>query len=594
MKLKNILKSYALIIRGLYSSSKFFFFFSFSIVILLGIIPSIMPILLQYLIKSLDNISESHFWFHFSACAIFYLLAHYVTDSLRDIKSISLRLLETYLVNFMHKQFIEKIKSVKYLLFFNPKFLNLYECAKSCCESEPMRVVFTFLSTISSIIQFISAFFLLLSFNKYVPLILIPFFIPTIFLKLKLINMNAAFYKKQSILRRKVGYYFGLLTNKESLKEIRLFLANHFFKSKYLDSFKESICLLKRFLKKEIFFTVFIYLIPKIGILISIYMGALQVIKGEYDIANFMCYIQLLILIKHNCAELVGNLSQNYSSLLLFENYHEFLQFDSDYSCGNLLVSKENKYTMEIKNVSFKYDKEETFALQDINLTLSPGEVVCILGENGSGKTTLINLLLRLFTPTKGKILLNNIDITEYDMNSYLGNICCANQEFSRYSMLINEYISLSNMENYKDTNRLKLATQKATMCDLIDTLPNGYESVLTKIFDRSGVELSGGQWQKLAISRIFFSDAKILIFDEPTSAIDPFSEAEIYENIRKAGNDKTCIFISHRLYTSKLADKIILLEHGKILESGTHLELMNLRGKYYQMYISQAKNYKD
>ena len=592
MKVKNILKSYALIIRGLYSSSKFFFFFSFLIVVLLGIIPTIMPILLQYLIKSLDNISESYFWLNFSMCAVFYLLAHYFTDSLRDIKRISLKLLETYLIHFMHKKFIEKIKSVKYALFFNPTFLNLYECAKSCCESEPMRVVYTFLSSISSIIQFISAFFLLLSFNHYVPLILIFFFIPTIFLKLKLINTNAAFYKAQSVLRRKVSYYFGLLTNKESWKEIRLFVASHFFKSKYLDNFKKSIFLLKNFLKKEISFTVLIYLIPKIGILISIYVGALQVIKGEYDVANFICYVQLLILVQYNCAELVENLSQNYSSLLLFENYHEFLQFDSDYSCGNLLVSKENKYIIEVKNLSFKYEKDETFVLQDINLTLSPGEVICILGENGSGKTTLINLLLRLFTPTKGKILLDNIDINEYDMDSYLSNVCCANQEFSRYSILTNEYISLANTENYKDINKLKLATQQATIGDLIDTFPNGYESVLTRTFDKNGVELSGGQWQKLAISRIFFSDAKILIFDEPTSAIDSFSEAEIYENIRKAGKDKTCIFISHRLYTSKLADKIILLDHGKILESGTHIELMNLRGKYYEMYISQEKNY--
>lgn len=592
MKWKNIIKSYSVVIKGLYNSSKYICFFSLFIVILLGIIPTVLPIILQYLIKTLDDTSENYFWFSFSIYAILYFITYYIIDLLRDAKRIILRLLETYLTHFMHKKFIQKIKHVKYSLFFEPSFLNLYECAKRCCESEPMHIVFTMLSITSSTIQSISTFFLLISFIPYIPLILIILFIPTILLKLRIISINALFYKNQSILRRKLHYYFDLLTNKQSLKEIRLFVAGDFFNNKYFDSFKESIHSLKNFLKKEMFFTILTHLLPKIGILISIYIGALKIIIERCDIANFICYIQLLILVQYNCSELVENLSQNYSSILLFNNYLEFLNFDSSYTCGNLLVSSRSRHTIEIKDLSFKYDKNENFALQNINIRFEPGEIVCIIGENGSGKTTLINLLLRLFSPTNGQILLDNIDINKYNMSSYLKNICCANQEFLKYSILIKEYVSLPDINNSKDKDRLRLATEKSVIHDLINNLPKSYESVLTKKFDKYGIELSGGQWQKLAISRIFFSDANILIFDEPTSAIDPVSESEIYENIRKIDNNKTCIFISHRLYTSKLADKIILLEHGKILESGTHSQLMKLKGKYYKMYVTQAKKY--
>lgn len=592
MKIKKILVSYNFILKDLYFSNKAVCFLSLISVIMLGLFPVLLPVLLEKIVSSFEEPSKTKIYLSLFLSLAAYIIVYFATDLLREVRRIFFRILGTYLTNSMHTKFIDKIKQIKYNLFYEPSFLNLCESAKRCCESEPMQIIFSMLSIISSSIQIFATILLLVKFDLYIFLILLLSLSPVIFTKIKLKNENIKIYKKQISLHRKINYYFNLFVNKESFKEIKIFGLNEFFKSKHTEYFKINLELINTFLKKELFLTFIANVLPKLGIFVSVFLVAKKVIDGESSVATFVCYTQIIILIQYNYSELIENLSQNYSSILLFDNYLEFLKFDGNYKYGNLVPQKLKTHTFEFKNVSFKYDKNKEFILKNINLVLKTGETICIIGKNGCGKTTLINLLLRLFIPSSGQILLDGIDIEKYEIDEYLKIISCISQDFFRYNMLIKEYIALSNVEDDKNDYKLEYATKKSNAFDFINKLPKTYNSDLTKQFNKDGIELSGGQWQKLALSRVFFSDAKILIFDEPTSSIDPVSEEKIYKEIEKHQSDKLKIFISHKLYVSKNANKVILMDNGEIIEVSTHGKLVQKNPDYRKMYNNLKEKY--
>ena len=258
----------------------------------------------------------------------------------------------------------------------------------------------------------------------------------------------------------------------------------------------------------------------------------------------------------------------------------------------NIILDYISKYILEFRNVSFKYPNTEKSVIRNMNFKIETGEKIALVGKNGCGKTTLINLILRIFDPTEGTVLLNGIDIKEYEYEEYLKFFSAVFQDYQLYAVKLCDYISFGNVKNSENTLKIKQAVTSATADEFIKKSKNGFESKLTTLFDKQGLELSGGQWQKLAIARTFFSDANMLIFDEPTSALDSISESKIYKNIEQLGKDKTSIFISHRMYSSKLAKRIIYIENGEILNDGTHEELMKNSTGYKELFEEQANKY--
>ena len=251
--------------------------------------------------------------------------------------------------------------------------------------------------------------------------------------------------------------------------------------------------------------------------------------------------------------------------------------------------------SFELKNVSFRYTPESEEILHNISLKVKPGEKIAIVGYNGSGKTTLIKLLMRLYDPSEGTILYDGKDIKDYNLNKYHDRMGVVFQDFYMYGASMAENVCLDDIE-IKDNDELKENIKKALkrsgFSERLNALENGLETSVTTEFDEAGVDFSGGESQKVAIARAFFKDADILIMDEPSSALDPIAEYNLNKAMHEAAGDKTVFYISHRLSTTRDADRIIMLEKGRIIEEGSHDELLKKNGKYAEMWHVQASRY--
>ena len=249
-------------------------------------------------------------------------------------------------------------------------------------------------------------------------------------------------------------------------------------------------------------------------------------------------------------------------------------------------------HTIEFRHVSFAYPGSERKVIDDVNLTFSPGETVVLVGLNGAGKTTLIKLLTRLYDPTEGQILLDGRDLREYDVREYYDLFGIIFQDFGKYAVSVEDNIRFGNIKAERDAEKIREAARMASVDGYISNLPAGYETMLMKYFDPDGTELSIGQWQKLSVARAFYSDSDIVILDEPTASLDAIAEQEIFSQFDKLRHGKMTVFVSHRLSSATVASKIVVLEAGRVIEEGTHTELMASRGKYYDLFSTQAKRY--
>ena len=275
-------------------------------------------------------------------------------------------------------------------------------------------------------------------------------------------------------------------------------------------------------------------------------------------------------------------------------NIYEFLDLKPKISDPNdpQAVPNPIKQGINVDHVSFSYEMSTRRALEDVSLHIAPGEVVALVGENGSGKTTLVKLLCRLYEPTTGTISVDGIDIRRFKSDDLRQQISVIFQDYVQYDLTARENIWLGNIELATNDDRIRLAAAKSGADDVISTLPQGYETMLGRAFE-GGEELSIGQWQKIAIARAFLRDSQLIILDEPTSALDPQAEFEVFERFRQLIKNQAAILISHRLSTVKMADRICVLHEGKIVENGTHEELMHNKGAYAHLFETQAQSYR-
>jgi ATP-binding cassette, subfamily B, bacterial len=320
---------------------------------------------------------------------------------------------------------------------------------------------------------------------------------------------------------------------------------------------------------------------------------ALSTVHRAITLGQMTMYLALFRQGQSAVSAMLSAVAGMYEDNLYLSTLYEYLETSVPAPGGTARQGPHPEDGVRFEDVTFGYPGEPEPALEHISFHLRPGESLALVGENGSGKTTLIKLLTRLYAPTSGRILLDGRDLREWDERALRERVGVIFQDFARYQMLVGENVGAGDERYFEDEARWREAAAKGQASDFIDTLPAGYQTQLGKWF-RDGRELSGGQWQKIALSRAFMrTRADILVLDEPTAAMDARAEAEIFEHFRQLAQGRITILISHRFSTVRMADEIIVLDHGRIVEHGSHEQLMQLDGRYAHLFTLQARGYR-
>ena len=319
---------------------------------------------------------------------------------------------------------------------------------------------------------------------------------------------------------------------------------------------------------------------------------AIKAFLGAYGVGSVVQYVSVLTRLGDGIRDLMFMVSDNELYCAHLKKMYDYLDIPNHMYQGSLTVEKreDNEYYIEFRNVSFKYPRTENYVLHNVNLKFKIGEKLAVVGMNGSGKTTFIKLLCRLYDPTEGEILLNNVDIRKYDYKEYMSIFSVVFQDFKLFSFGLGQNVSAS--FNYNE-ELAKKCLEKAGFYERLQSMKKGLETSIYKDLDEEGVEISGGEAQKIALARALYKNAPFIILDEPTAALDPIAEYEVYSKFNEIVQDKTAIYISHRLSSCRFCDVIAVFDGGQIVQRGVHDRLLqDTHGKYYELWNAQAQYY--
>ncbi len=315
-------------------------------------------------------------------------------------------------------------------------------------------------------------------------------------------------------------------------------------------------------------------------------------LSGGISVGDIAKYVACVMLMMEAVVGFTEAVQKTFNNNHYLKRYFEYFDIPNNMYKGTLTVEKrdDNEYDVEFKDVSFKYPNTDAYALRHVNVKFKIGEKLAVVGMNGSGKTTFIKLLCRLYDPTEGEILLNGVNIQKYDYNEYMSIFSVVFQDFQLFPFKLGEVVA----SNKKfDADKVRECLTKANFGERLSAFSEGTESYLYKKYDKSGVEISGGEAQKIALARALYKDAPFIILDEPTAALDPVSEYEVYSNFNEIAGDRTAVYISHRLASCRFCDKIAVFHQGAVIQTGSHEELLaDTGGKYYKLWTAQAQYY--
>lgn len=498
-------------------------------------------------------------------------------------------------VNHVSMKIMYKSREVDLASFDDPAFYERFENAKRESSMRPLNIIRHNFMILSALISMVSFVIVLGAVSKWIPLIIVLTSFPTAVVSFAYRNKNFWYMRFHSRERREMSYYSDLITNKDMVKEIRIFGLSDTFIGRYKETFKKYFKGLKNLTIGEGMWNILIKVIATVANCFMFVYIARGVARGIYQVGDYSLYIGALQSISAGVAGIIATMASVYEGTLFIDNLILFMN-EETHIVPTLAeprhVEHHVGHKIEFKDVSFAYPGSSRNVINHVNLTIDAGDTCVLVGINGAGKTTLIKLLTRLYDPTEGQILLDGYDIKEYDTKDLYSMFGIIFQDFGKYAVSVKENIQFGQVDREVNDDEITAAAEQSTASQFIDNLPAKYSTPLMKYFEESGIELSIGQWQKLSIARAFYSDSDIIILDEPTASLDAIAEQDIYNQFDRLRKDKTTIFVSHRLSSATVANKIVVLENGEILEIGNHSELMKNHGRYYELFSTQAKRY--
>lgn len=491
----------------------------------------------------------------------------------------------------LNNMIFEKAAEVDISCYEDPEFYDKYQRATEILTGGLfIAFSYTFAAVIGGLISFISVIGIVASINTAY----LIFLAPILLVFAVEVWKSRVVYKrdlKMTTNNRIKSYAQRTVFLKDYAKDMRTSNIFSVIKNRFDRAVNSNIKILKSYGMKLFLFS-----------MISSFLGELIPIVGTYAFAGYQFIVTKALAVSgfsvvlssiNSVREATTRIADSFSELsavaLYFQNLHDFFDYKSKIVSGSKKTTEFE--SLEFKNVSFKYPSAESYSLKNISLKINKGETTAVVGINGAGKTTFVKLLLRFYDVTEGEILYNGINIKEYELDDLRDRFATVFQDYKNFALSVNENV-MCRICSEEDKETARQALIKSGVYDKINSLDKGADTVLTREFDENGTGLSGGEAQKTAAARMFAKDFDIAILDEPSSALDPIAEYNMYENLIAATREKTVIYISHRLSSAVLSDKIFVLGGGSLLEKGTHNELMNANGEYAKMFALQASSY--
>ncbi|HEY6456040.1 MAG TPA: ABC transporter ATP-binding protein [Steroidobacteraceae bacterium] len=507
--------------------------------------------------------------------------------------SLSQSLLRAQLGQRVNVMILEKALTLELAHFEDSEFYDKLTRARREASSRPLSLVMRTFGLVQNAISLVTYGILLFHFSPWAVLVLLMSGLPAFVAEARFSGDAFRLFRWRSPETRMQLYLESVLGRDEHAKEVRLFGLGPRLLDRYRGIFTTLYRADRALTIRRDVWGFFLGLIGTGALYLAYAWIALATVHGLISLGRMTMYLGLFRQGQSAVSAALSAIGGMYEDNLYLSTLYEYLDTPVPETRGELRKGPHPADGVRFENVSFVYPGATEPALADISLHLPPGGSLALVGENGSGKTTLIKLLTRLYRPTSGRVLLDGLDLQLWEESRLRERIGVIFQDFARYQMLVGENVGAGDEPFFLDEARWQEAAAKGQAAEFIETLPGGYHTQLGKWF-KDGRELSGGQWQKIALSRAFMRiRADVLVLDEPTAAMDARAEAMVFERFRQLGAERMTILISHRFSTVRMADQIAVLEHGRILERGSHEELMRRAGHYAALFALQARGYR-
>lgn len=593
-RIKNIIQVNKFTFRLIFKNSAIFAFLNIFFEIATSFIPAITILLSKRIIDGLVVIyndgSKDYIWGYILLLFGLYLLNSIIFQMQGNIEGViddrSKKNLTQIIADKLSKTELSYFENNKNLEAIDISYRSQYYIVRSHTYA-----IFILKRTIT-LISTLSVFF------AYYPILALLYSIttlPGLYIQNKE-NKRMNEFSLDSISETRVKqYYYDMMTTSKYAKEMRLYNLFPTIKDKYIGTWK-NILQKREKIFKEGFKAMNIAILFNIAGYIGLYVFLIyKTYIGELTLGGLAAFTAGVMTVSHSFNSIISTFDF-YNSIFVRRilKLIEIFDWEEENAGPELSAITENTENFEITfdDVCFKYPNSDEYVLNHVSFTVKSCEKVALIGVNGAGKTTIVKLLLRMYRPDSGRILLNGVDIQKYDINEYRKNFSACFQIVNRYILTLAENVALSDISRVSNGEDIYSALEKSGLDGITDNLPKKLDTPLTRLFEEDGIELSVGQWQKIAISRAFFRNAKFVILDEPSSSLDPLAEEHIFRSFSKLCGEKSGIIISHRLSSVIMADKILFIEKGTIKEEGTHADLMKLNGSYAEMYRLQANKY--